>query len=100
MSISTHINLNLRTPLTCVFITEEYEAQKAAVPNFYPEAGDLSYVSQPKVAAANVDRMARDLNEQIAKARTLPHLTSILSSLSYTIALSLYGPHVCVCVLC
>ena len=42
-----------------------------AVPDFYREAGDLSYVSQPKVPQENVDRMARDLTEQIAKVRRL-----------------------------
>ena len=46
---------------------DEYAVQKATAPNFYPEAGDLSYVSQPKVPQANIDRMARDLSEQVAK---------------------------------
>jgi hypothetical protein len=55
----------------------EYEAQKAAVPDFYREAGDISYVTQPKVSSANVDRMARDLTEQVAKV-CFPSLCVIL----------------------
>ncbi|KAG2448566.1 hypothetical protein HYH02_006457 [Chlamydomonas schloesseri] len=53
--------------VTAAYSAEDYEKAKAADPEFYRGADSLKYGQQPKLPAANVDKMVAELQERDRK---------------------------------